>query len=103
MNLEIQIQSLISSFVYGLYLSLIYNIFYKYLYNKNIIINLISNLLFTIINVSSYFFILILINKGTIHIYFLISLICGFLVGNNTTKKIRTKTIRKKNKLKALN
>ncbi len=96
MNLEIQIQSLISSFVYGLYLSLIYNIFYKYLYNKNIIINLISNLLFTIINVSSYFFILILINKGTIHIYFLISLISGFLIGNKSTKKIRIKVVDKK-------
>ncbi len=96
MNLETQIQSLISSFVYGLYLSLIYNIFYKYLYHKKIIIKVISNFLFTIINVSAYFFILMLINKGSIHIYFLISLIGGFLVGNKTTKKIRTKVVDKK-------
>lgn len=96
MNLEIQIQSLISSFVYGLFLSLLYNIFYKYLYHKKTIINLISNFLFTILNVLFYFFMLMLINKGILHVYFLISLISGFLLGNKTTKKIRTKDIEKR-------
>ncbi len=96
MNLEIQIQSLISSFVYGLYISLMYNIFYKYLYSKKVIIKVLLNCLFTIINSLTYFFILMLINKGTIHIYFLISLISGFLIGNKSTKKIRTKVVDKK-------
>ncbi len=90
MNLEIQIQSLISSLVYGMYLSLIYNISYKFLYSYQIIPKLICNGLFTIIHTIIYFILLEFVNEGTVHIYFIGCLIIGFLIGNHTTKKVRT-------------
>ena len=98
MDLETQIQSLISSFIYGMYLSLIYNLSYKYLYSKNIIIKILTNFIYMIVNVITYFTILKLINEGIVHPYFLISLLMGFLVGNKTTKKIRTKKVDKRKK-----
>lgn len=100
MDLETQIQSLISSFVYGMYLSLTYNLLYRYLYSNHIVVKIIMNSAYTIINVLVYFIMLRLINEGIVHPYFLISLLIGFITGNKTTKKIRTKPVDKTNKKK---
>lgn len=100
MNLEIQIQSLVSSLVYGMYLSLLYNLMYKYLYNNNFFIKIIFNIIYVAINSLLYFFILILISEGNIHIYFIIMLAIGFILGNRKTKKIRTKPAVRKIKSK---
>lgn len=89
MNLELQIQSLSISFTYGLFLSLTYNLLYFLLYYKNKIMKIIFNIIFTLLNVLLYFNIMLLINNGSIHIYFLIILIVGFFVGNAKTRSIR--------------
>lgn len=98
MNLELQIQSLISSFVYGMYLSLTYNLLYKYLYANINVVKIITNALYTIINVIIYFLLLQFINEGIVHPYFLICLLIGFIIGNRTTRKIRTKPLKRKEK-----
>lgn len=89
MGLETQIQSLVFSFVFGLFLSLMFNVFYKYLFKPKLPIKIITNLIFVSINALIYFFLLKIINDGILHSYFLISLLMGFVLGNLKTKVIR--------------
>ena len=89
MNLEIQIQSLIVSFIFGMFSSLLYNVFYFLLYNNKLFIKILSNLTYSILLSLLYFYILYLINNANLHIYFLLLLIIGFIIGNKKTKKIR--------------
>ena len=89
MNLEIQIQSIIVSFVYGMFSSLIYNLSYFLLYNRIYLIKIISNILYVLGINSLFFYILFLINSGVLHIYFVFLFFIGFLIGNYNTKKIR--------------
>ena len=91
MNIETQIQSLLISFFYGMFSSLIFNTFYLVLYNKNIFIKIISNILFCLVNSITYFYIMYLINYAEIHPYFILLLIFGFIIGNNKTIQIRIK------------
>ena len=91
MTLEIQIQSLFTSFVYGLFLSFTFNILYKYLYINKKILKTIITILYTLTIVLIYFNILLIINNGIVHPYFIIMLIIGFITGNKKTKYIRTK------------
>ena len=89
MNLEIQIQSLIFSFIFGMFFSLMYNTFYRLLFCGNKLKRIIINLIFDIIIFGIYFLCLKVINSGIVHLYFLISLILGFIIGNIKTKKVR--------------
>lgn len=89
MILEIQIQSLIVSFVYGMFAALIYNLIYFLLYNKNTFIKVTSNLVFSIFLSILYFYLLYLINNAALHIYFILMLITGFIISNKNIKKIR--------------
>ncbi len=89
MNLEIQIQSIVFSFVFGLFLSLIYNICYFLLYNKYIVIKALSNLIYSVLMSLLYFKLNYLINSGIIHPYFIFLLIIGFFLGNIKTRRIR--------------
>ncbi len=90
MNLEIQIQSIITAFVYGLFASLMYNIFYRILYIKNLYMKVISNFIFSFLLSLLYFYIMYKINYASIHPYFFILTITGFILGNYKTKIIRT-------------
>lgn len=92
MNLEIQIQSLIVSFIYGMFSSLIYNFIYPVLYSKNKVIKIITNLLYSFLIYSLFFNLLYLINNGVVHIYFVLLFIMGFIIGNMKTKKIRKRS-----------
>ena len=95
MNLEIQIQSLIVSAVYGYFESLFYNLFYFILYNKNKIISLISCLIFNIFFSLMFYNILYIINNGVVHIYFISLFVLGFITGNHIFKRVR-KEVKKK-------
>lgn len=90
MNLETQIQSLIVSFVYGLFISLTYNILYKYLYTYGKITKIVLDITYVILITLIYFFILLKINNGNVHPYFIGTLILGFIIGNKKTKTRRT-------------
>ena len=91
MTLITQIQSLSMSFMYGIFFSLMFNIMYKFLFTKNVIINIITNLLFVFAIFSLYFYFLYIINGGIVHIYFVVVLILGFLIYNRVFVKIRVK------------
>ncbi len=91
MTLEVQIQSLIYSLVFGMFISMIFNFFYKYLFNKRKIIKILSTELFIISSVLLYFLLLVKINNGIISYYLFISIILGFVIGNKKTKILRFK------------
>jgi len=89
MLLEIQLQSLIYSFVYGYFFSIVLNLNYKYLFNSKAIIKVIINILFIIDNVFLYYILLRKINNGIVHYYFIIMIFLGFIFCNYFSKKIR--------------
>ena len=89
MNLELQILSLIFSFSFGIVLSYLYNLFYNFLNYKIRRYNILINILFFLNVFLIYFIMLILINDGIIHIYFLFLLILGFLLFLNKSKSLR--------------
>ena len=93
MNLEIQIQSLITSFVYGLFISFTYNLLYKYLYINIKILKIILDIAYVLINTFIYYFLLLNINNGNVHPYFIGLLILGFIIGNKKVKSKRKKPI----------
>ena len=93
MNIELQIQSLVFSLVFGLFFSFVYNLFYKYLYKGVMFIRIIMNFIFIISLASLYFMFLSIINNGIIHLYFIIMLFIGFIMGNIKTKKLRRYTL----------
>lgn len=93
MDLETQIQSLIISFVYGMYISLTFNLLYKYLYINIKILKITLDIAYVFINVFIYFYLLLNINNGNVHPYFVGLLILGFITGNKKTKLIRKNKI----------
>lgn len=95
MDLIVQIQSLLYSFVYGYFFSFLLNWNYHFLNAKHIIVRVLTNLFFVIDNVLLYFILLRIINSSVFHIYFLFMIVLGFLYGNKYTKKIRHKKINK--------
>lgn len=89
MTLEVQIQSLIYSFVYGLSFSFFFNLHYRYLYLGKIYYRIVTSIFFVLVNVFLYFLLLRLINCGVIHPYFLLMILLGFFVGNSKTRVVR--------------
>ena len=79
MTLKIQIISLIVSFLYGIFFSFLLNINYKIIYNNNKFIKIFGTFLFIVFNSLLYFLILLKVNNGIVHIYCILSLICGFI------------------------
>lgn len=90
-ELSIQIKSIIFSFLYGMFFSVLLNINYKYLYNTKKYIKILMNIIFIIDNVLLYFLILIKINNGIIHYYFVLSIFLGFITINKKLSKIYDK------------
>lgn len=82
MNLKIQLLSLIFSFVYGIFFSLLLKFNNKILFFSNYFIKIVSNFLFMLDVALCYFLIIKYINNGILHIYFLILFFGGWLFGN---------------------
>lgn len=95
MSLKFQLQSLVFSFAFGLFISLLFNIIYKYMFLKNIYLRIILSILYVFGSASLYFFFLNIINNGILNNYFIYFTFAGFIVGNSKTKKIRYYLIRK--------
>ncbi len=89
MNLKLQVLSLIFSFVFGYFFSLLVNINYKLLFNKNKIIKYLGTFFFVIDMSLIYFLCIYKINNGILHPYFLILFILGFFVSYPINSKIR--------------
>lgn len=80
MELNIQINSLIVSFIYGIFLFILLEINYKLIYSSNIFIKVVSSILFVSFNTLLYFIILMYINNGYIHLYFFLSMLVGYIL-----------------------
>ena len=96
MNVLIQILCISISFVYGF----ISFIGYKYnnkLGNNYFIWQLIFNLFYSFISVLLYVIIIYKINGGIFHIYFIFSLIIGYIMSNYIVKSIKIKRDNNKN------
>jgi len=91
MILSIQIYSLLFSFLYGIIFHILLEINYKFLYNDNLILKIIYTTIFIIFNTLLYFICIKKINNGIIHIYFLLSILAGYLVSKLLLKKLRIK------------
>lgn len=82
MDLLIQLQVFIVSFVYGILFAYILKLEYHVLFDSKIWYQALLTILFILDNCLLYFLILKTINHGIFHIYFLFMLILGFLFGN---------------------
>lgn len=89
MNLEIQIQVLVYSLIYGMFFSFVMNLGYRYIFYTKTYYKVTINFLFIFNMVLIYFIILRKINNGIFHSYFLLMIILGILIGNNKTKVLR--------------
>lgn len=89
MELGVQLQVLIVSFVYGVLFSYLLKLHYKFLFEGKLFYKILITLLFVFDNCLLYFLILKSINNGIFHIYFLFLLILGYLFGNYLIKKTK--------------
>ena len=89
MPLNIQIISLLFSFVFGIFFSFFLDLNHKIIYSTKKIIKLIGTTLVVFLSVLIYFICLLKINNATFHPYELIMIILGFLLENFIKNKIK--------------
>lgn len=87
MKLNVQIISFISSFLYGFIFYYLIDFFNKFIKEKKIIVNIVLSFFFVLLNSFLYFILLLVINNGYVHIYFLLSILCGYLFANYIMNK----------------
>lgn len=92
MSLKLQIISLIVSFIFGIFFNILLKFNYKIIYNENKIVQIFGTFLFIIASSLLYFYILLKINNGVVHIYCLLAILIGYIV----VDKINIKKILKK-------
>ena len=91
MKLNIQIDLIIFSLIYGLIFSLFLDLNYKFLHHKNIIIKYLTTIICTALGVITYFYGIQKICYGILHIYSIILIIVGFIIENLIFKVIEKK------------
>ncbi len=79
MNQFIQLKSLIFSFIFGIFFSIFTCINYNNLNNKNNLFKIAFTIIFVIDNILLYLLLLIKVNGGYVHIYFIFCVILGYL------------------------
>ena len=88
MILKIQIYSILYSFLYGIIFYILLEFNYKIIYESKLFIKIIYSLLFLLANTLLYFIILIKINNGIVHVYFLLSIILGYVLAYSIKVKL---------------
>ena len=78
MPLKIQIYSLIYSFLFGCFFYYLLKLYFKIKFKKHFIMKLIVSLFFANLLSILYFFGLLHINNGYLHLYFLLMIIAGY-------------------------
>lgn len=79
MSLSVQISTLIASFLYGIFFSIMLDINYHFLYESKKGYKIAISFLFITLNVLLYFIILRKINYGIFHSYSMIAIVLGVL------------------------
>ena len=80
MDLNTQVISLLVSFLYGVFFFITLFISKKLIYHKIFLIKILSNFVFVSIHIFIYFYILIKINNGILHIYEILCIIIGYII-----------------------
>lgn len=80
MDLLIQLQSLLFSFLFGILFNLVLNSFDLFIYHEKLVIKILSAFLISIFLSVIYFVISMKINQGIIHIYFIGMIIFGYFI-----------------------
>ena len=91
MPLDIQINSLIFSFAFGIFFSLFLTLNHKIIYNSKKIIKFVGTALVVFSSVLLFFVILLNINNATFHPYELIMIVLGFYIENLIHQKLKRK------------
>ena len=91
MILRIQIYSLLFSFFYGILVFFLLELNYKLLYTGKMLYKIIISFLFVMFISLLYFYGLLKINNGIIHIYFLIVMFKGYMLSFVIYSKINCK------------
>lgn len=89
MILEKQIFSLIFSFLYGIIISYLYNLNYNFIYKTKFMYKVLINLLFGIDFSLIYFILILKINGGIVHSYFLLIFFISFYLFRNKYINLR--------------
>lgn len=89
MNIKIQLISFIVSFLYGFIIFVATKYIMKYFYTGKIIYRFLNSALYYTNIFVIYFIIMYYINNSNIHIYFLLTLLCSYII----FKKIFTKKL----------
>lgn len=89
MELSVQIQSFLFSFVFGFLFSYVVNLAYKNLFSKKLLFQIIWNFFIAIGGSLLYFFGMKAINHAVLHLYFYMMVVIGYLVGNLFSKSAR--------------
>lgn len=91
MELSVQIQSLVFSFVYGFIVSYVINLCYHHLFYGKLVYQIIWNFVVVVGVCLLYFISMKAINNVVLHPYFYLLVLIGYLVGNIFSFKIRYK------------
>lgn len=81
MSLQVQSMTLFASFLYGIFFEVTLYFCSKLIYNKNYVLKVIFTFVFVMVHIILYFLILERINYGIVHIYAVLSLLLGYIVG----------------------
>lgn len=79
-ELNVQLLTFFVSFLYGFWLYIVLEVSYKFLTSSSLMVAVISSFLFVVCNTFLYFIILLYVNNGYVHIYFLICIFLGYLL-----------------------
>jgi len=90
MQLNIQIYSFISSFLFGCLFYILLDLFYKFVEKMKIILKIIISFIFIMLMASLYFVLMLFINNGVIHIYFLFMILVGYIFVNFISLRLFT-------------
>lgn len=82
MDIIVQIKTIIFSFLFGIFFSIMLGLNYKYITGSRKFLSIILTFMFVIVNVLLYFIIMKKINDGIFHQYEVLFIILGFLFEN---------------------
>lgn len=80
MILGVQVISLLVSFGYGIFFYLTLELNSRFIYSSNLFVRIVYSLLFVVFHTLLYFLILMYINNGYVHLYFILCIMIGYLM-----------------------
>lgn len=95
MGLDVQIYSFLSSFIYGLIFYFLLELLNILVKNVKLVFKFIISFLFIIIVACLYFIMLLFINNGVVHIYFILMVLVGYIFSYKVLLRVFTYFLKK--------